>query len=379
MSRPKTLWLLAAATLVLLVGTLPAASAFASNPVQWVVASDVSASRAAAGSTSWFADPNHSGTYATTATAFDGSTALQLSTPAAADGIRILNSYGGGVTPPTIAQIQAGASYAYSGSNVDFQIELFFTPTDPGFGPDPANGVNKCTAAGVAYPGMCYTVIKWEPLATSPAAWNTVDLSSNAALTATTGGWKNTNEIGVYPKPGALIGNTMTEYLAQMANYQVLAVGVSLGTGTALSVGYLKTMTYASQTYNFRPEPIISPVITPTHDTGTVGSAFSKTVSVTGTGPFAFSITGGSLPAGLVLDPTSGTITGVPSTKGVSSFTITVVGPGGTIAQADTITVGAVKTLATTGIDPLPSLALAASLFVVAFALMLLGRRRRSA
>jgi hypothetical protein len=100
---------------------------------------------------------------------------------------------------------------------------------------------------------------------------------------------------------------------------------------------------------------------------------------VTGTGPFAFSITGGSLPAGLVLDPTSGTITGVPSTKGVSSFTMTVVGPGGTIAQADTITVGAVKTLATTGIDPLPSLALAASLFVVAFALMLLGRRRRSA
>ena len=37
--------------------------------------------------------------------------------------------------------------------------------------------------------------------ATSPAAWNTVDLSSKAALTATTGGWKNTNEIGIYPKP----------------------------------------------------------------------------------------------------------------------------------------------------------------------------------
>jgi Putative Ig domain len=379
MSRPKTLWLLAAATLLLLVGTLPSAAAFASTPVQWVVASDVSASRAAAGAATWFADPNHNGTYATTATAFDSSTALQLSTPAASDGIRILNSYGSGVTPPTIAQIQSGASYAYSGSNVDFQIELFFTPSDPGYGPDPANGVNKCTAAGAAFPGMCYTVIKWEPLATSPAAWSTVDLSSNAALTATTGGWKNTNELGIYPKPGALIGNSMPEYLAQMTNYQVLAVGVSLGTGTASSVGYVKTMTYAAQTYNFRPEPMIGPVITPTHDTGTVGSAYSKVVSVTGTGPFAFSITSGSLPAGLVLDPTSGTIAGVPSAKGLSSFTMTVVGPGGTTAQADTIAIGAVKTLATTGIDPLPSLALAAALFVVALSLMLIGRRRRSA
>jgi hypothetical protein len=379
-SRAKNRWLLAAATLALVVGTLPSAAAFASTPPQWVVAADVGTARAAAGATSWFADPSHNGNYATSASTFDASTALQLSTPAASDGIRVLNSYGSGVTPPTIAQITSGASYTYSGSNVDFQIELFFTPSDSNYGPDPANGADKCTAAGTAFPGMCYTVIKWEPLATSPAAWSTVDLSSNAALTATTGGWKNTNEIGSYPKPAPLIGNTLSEYLAQMSSYQVLAVGVGLGSGAAAPVGYVKTMTYASQTYNFETEPLVAPqIVSPPSDKGTVGATYSRTVTVTGTGPFTYSILSGALPAGLTLDPSAGIISGVPASRGTSSFMLSVTGAGGATTQSGTITVAPVKTLAETGTDIGPGLGLAAALLAVASILIVASRRRRSA
>ena len=379
MSRPKTLWLFTAATVALVVGTLPSAAAFASTPPQWVVASDVSTARAAAGATSWFADPTHNGTFATSASTFDASTALQLSTPAASDGIRVLNSYGSGVTPPTLSEITSGASYTYSGSNVDFQIELFFTPIDAGYGPDPANGINKCTAAGAAYPGMCYTVIKWEPIATSPAVWSAVDLSSNAALTATTGGWKNTNEIGIYPKPGPLIGNTLSEYLAQMSSYQVLAVGVSLGSGAAASVGYVKTMTYAGQTYNFESEPLVAPqIVSPPSDKGTVGATYSRTVSVTGTGPFTYSILSGALPEGLTLDPNSGVISGVPASKGTSNFMLSVSGAGGSTTQSGTIAVDPIKTLATTGVDVGPGLGLAGALLAGASILMFVSRRRRA-
>ena len=49
----------------------------------------------------------------------------------------------------------------------------------------------------------------------------------------------------------------------------------------------------------------------PTLSNGTVGSAYSETVSASGgTGPYTFARTAGALPAGLSLDSSSGDITG---------------------------------------------------------------------
>ncbi len=57
----------------------------------------------------------------------------------------------------------------------------------------------------------------------------------------------------------------------------------------------------------------------------TVGIAYNAVSSVTGgTAPYAFSITGGSLPPGLVLNSTTGSITGIPSTAGTYNFTLNV-------------------------------------------------------
>ena len=64
--------------------------------------------------------------------------------------------------------------------------------------------------------------------------------------------------------------------------------------------------------------------------TGTLGTVYSETIMATGTlQPFTFTVTSGMLPPGLILDPTTGIISGVPTKAGVYSFVITVTNTDG--------------------------------------------------
>ena len=66
-------------------------------------------------------------------------------------------------------------------------------------------------------------------------------------------------------------------------------------------------------------------IATTTLPTGTVGSAYSSSLSASGgVPPYSWSTIGGTQPAGLQLNASSGTITGTPSTAGSSSFTAKV-------------------------------------------------------
>jgi len=56
---------------------------------------------------------------------------------------------------------------------------------------------------------------------------------------------------------------------------------------------------------------------------GTVGSAYSAALAATGgTTPYTWSVSTGTLPAGLTLDPTTGAITGTPTAAGTVDFTV---------------------------------------------------------
>lgn len=88
----------------------------------------------------------------------------------------------------------------------------------------------------------------------------------------------------------------------------------------------------------------VCPTITvnpPTLPAGTVGIAYSQTISASGgTSPYAFAVSSGTLPAGLILNAATGSITGTPTTAAASNFTITATDAGGCLAsRAYTITI----------------------------------------
>lgn len=78
---------------------------------------------------------------------------------------------------------------------------------------------------------------------------------------------------------------------------------------------------------------------------GTVGVAYAQTVQASGGTPaYTWTISSGSLPAGLSMAATTGTITGTPTTSGTSSFTVTVTdnsNPAQTQSVSTSISIGA--------------------------------------
>jgi hypothetical protein len=61
----------------------------------------------------------------------------------------------------------------------------------------------------------------------------------------------------------------------------------------------------------------------------TVGQPYSATLqSLGGSSPYVWAVTSGALPAGLTLDPTTGTVTGTPAAVGTSAFAVRVTAGG---------------------------------------------------
>ena len=76
-------------------------------------------------------------------------------------------------------------------------------------------------------------------------------------------------------------------------------------------------------------------ITTTTLSNGTVNSNYSAGINATGgTAPYKWSVASGTLPAGLTLDGNTGTITGTPTTVGISSFSVQVLDAEGTPAAS---------------------------------------------
>ena len=80
-------------------------------------------------------------------------------------------------------------------------------------------------------------------------------------------------------------------------------------------------------------------IITSELPNGTIGEAYSQTLSVTGTPLIIWSIESGSLPIGLALDTNTGEILGVPTVAGTFNFIVKASNNGGSDAKALSIVI----------------------------------------
>lgn len=139
--------------------------------------------------------------------------------------------------------------------------------------------------------------------------------------------------------------------------------GVISGTPTAsgtYSFTLQVTNAIGSVTRNFTgnvSSTAVVPTITTTVlDTMTQGTAFAQTLNASGTTPFTWTIAVGTIPSGLVLNSSTGTITGTPTGTGAYSFTIQASNIAGSHSQAysGTITTtGAIPVITTTSLNPM--------------------------
>jgi hypothetical protein len=86
---------------------------------------------------------------------------------------------------------------------------------------------------------------------------------------------------------------------------------------------------------------------------GTTGQNYNQTVAATGgAAPFNFTVSAGTLPGGVTLNPTSGLISGVPTTAGAYSFTVQVTdGSSQAATKAYTVNIYDPLTISTTALD----------------------------
>jgi LPXTG-motif cell wall-anchored protein len=123
--------------------------------------------------------------------------------------------------------------------------------------------------------------------------------------------------------------------------------------------------------------------VTSTPSNAVVGRAYSYRVTATGGTPSTYTITSGTLPAGLRLDATTGIISGTPTTPGTYTFTVTANnGSPTTAVLSQTLIVAgrSAASLANTGVDTGPGAIVGTGLGLVGLTLFLVARsRRRSA
>ncbi len=135
-----------------------------------------------------------------------------------------------------------------------------------------------------------------------------------------------------------------------------LSISTSTGliTGTATATGSFPItvlVTDAKNSTTSRSGTITvtaNPAVTFTPPTGEVGIAYTaQPTAAGGTAPYTWAVSGGTLPAGLSLNTTTGAITGTPTTAVVgASVTVRVTDAvGRTASQARTITIVATPTL----------------------------------
>lgn len=185
-------------------------------------------------------------------------------------------------------------------------------------------------------------------------------ISSVTITTAALGNWSVS--IPGYSQAVATSGGTLP--LAFSLSAGTLPTGLNLNPGTGVISGTPTVVgnstftvkvadfagTFDTRSYTVTINPSVS-IATASLGNWTVNAVgYSQTVvAVGGTSPLTFSISAGSLPTGLSLNSSTGTITGTPTVAGASTFTVKATDvPGAFDTHVYTITINSTFSITTT-------------------------------
>ena len=164
--------------------------------------------------------------------------------------------------------------------------------------------------------------------------------------------------------PGAVVGTAYTDTLTATGGTTPYTWSVNAGSLppgiTLTSAGVLTGTPTAAGSYTFSVNVVdanngiattsITLVVAatlslsfPAPPAGTVGTAYTDTLTATGgTTPYTWSVSAGTLPAGITLNASTGVLAGTPTVAGTSSFTIKVTDASSqTATEAASITIAA--------------------------------------
>ena len=124
--------------------------------------------------------------------------------------------------------------------------------------------------------------------------------------------------------------NSNTTYSATGSSSPLTITGVPSGVRFNVTVCAINSTGYSAESAPVGPQIIEIQLLTTSLPAGSTGTAYSATLSAqAGNPPYTWSISAGSLPAGLSLNGSTGVISGTPSGSGTSSFTVKVSGATG--------------------------------------------------
>jgi hypothetical protein len=179
----------------------------------------------------------------------------------------------------------------------------------------------------------------------SPLPTGTVGASYSQTIAATGGSGQYTWTVSVGALPAGLSLNSATGIISGTPS----ASGPSNFTIQVTDSDQVRATKAFALTIS--PSPV---VILPPLPPGTVGVAYSVTLTVSGgTAPYIWTVATGALPAGLALNSATGQISGTPTAAGVSNFTVQVKDVNGAIAsKVATLTINAAPAITTPSLPP---------------------------